>query len=57
MLTHRRLESSDTVLDVSGGWHTHLNLLVDVLDGSPPRPFYKMQLKYESEYSERLGMN
>ena len=55
VLTHRRLESRNTVLDVSGGWHTHLNLLVDVLDGRPPRPFYKMQLQYEREYGERLG--
>lgn len=56
VLTHRQLESTDTVLSVSGGWHTHLNLLVDVLDGSAPRPFYKMQLQYESEYGERLGL-
>lgn len=56
VLTHRRLHSADTVLSVSGGWHTHLNLLVDALNGSPPRPFYKMQLQYESEYSDRLGL-
>jgi len=56
VLTHRRLETKDTVLDVSGGWHTHLNLLVDVLEGSPARPFYKMQLQYESEYAKRLGV-
>ena len=56
ILTHRRLESKDTVLSVSGGWHTHLNLLVDVLAGSPLRPFYKMQLQYESDYSKRLGL-
>ncbi len=57
VLTHQRLESTDTVLSVSGGWHTHLNLLVDVLEGRKPRPFYKMQLQYESEYSERLGLS
>ena len=55
VLVHRRLESADTVLSVSGGWHTHLNVLVDVLEGSKPRPFYKMQTQYESEYEERLG--
>ena len=56
VLIHRRLESSDTVLSVSGGWHTHLNVLADVLDGNTPRPFYKMQLKYESEYGQRLDL-
>ena len=56
LLTHRLLESTDTVLSVSGGWHSHLKVLVDVLDGNEPRPFYKMQLQYESEYGERLGL-
>ena len=55
LLTHRRLESSDTVLSVSGGWHTHLNILEDVLGERELRPFYKMQLQYESEYGKRLG--
>jgi len=55
VLTHRRLDTKDTVLSVSGGWHTHLNVLADVLGGDSPRPFYKMQLQYESEYAKRLG--
>lgn len=56
VLVHRRLETADTVLSVSGGWHTHLNLLEDVLAGNKPRPFYSMQLKYESEYGRRLDL-
>ncbi len=56
VLTHKRLESTDTVLSVSGGWHTHLNILVDVLNDAKLRPFYKMQLQYETEYTERLGL-
>ena len=55
VLIHRRLETSDTVLSVSTGWHTHLNLLVDILEQRKPRPFYRMQLEYESEYGQRLG--
>ena len=27
VLTHRRLETSDVLLSVSSGWHSHLNLL------------------------------
>lgn len=56
VLTHRRLDTTDVVLSVSGGWHTHLNVLVDVLEDRKPRPFYKMQTQYESEYSQRLGL-
>jgi uncharacterized protein YndB with AHSA1/START domain len=56
VLTHRRLETTDTVLSVSGGWHTHLNILEDVLDEREPRPFYKMQMQYEAEYGARLGL-
>ena len=56
VLTHRRLETSDVVLSVSGGWHTHLNVLVDVLEGAALRPFYKMQAEYEAEYSRRMGL-
>jgi uncharacterized protein YndB with AHSA1/START domain len=55
VLIHRRLDTADVVLSVSGGWHTHLNVLVDVLEGNTPRPFYKMQTQFESEYRERLG--
>lgn len=56
VLIHRRLESMEIVLDVSAGWHTHLNVLVDVLEEGRRRPFYKMQEQYESEYVRRLGL-
>ena len=56
VLTHSRLETTDIVLSVSGGWHTHLNVLEDVLAGGDRRPFYKMQTQFETEYSERLGL-
>lgn len=55
-LTHSRLETPDIVLSVSGGWHTHLNVLEDVLGGEGRRPFYRMQTQLEAEYSERLGL-
>ena len=55
ILTHRRLESSDTVLSVSGGWHTHLDILVDILEGREPKAFWKTHQAFEAEYVERLG--
>ncbi len=55
VLTHRRLESADTVLDVSGGWHTHLDILVDVLEGREPKAFWKTHTALEAEYEKRLN--
>ena len=56
VLTHRRLDSTDTILGVSGGWHTHLDILVDVLEGREPKAFWKTHSALEAEYAERLGL-
>ena len=55
VLTHRRLESTDTVLSVSGGWHTHLDILVDVLEGREPPAFWKTHTAFAAEYEKRLS--
>jgi len=56
VLTHRRLESSNTILSVSGGWHTHLDILVDILEGRKIRAFWKTQTAFEAEYTRRLSL-
>ena len=56
VLTHRRLGSSNEVLSVCGGWHTHLAILEDVLAGSTPEPFWKAHTKYEALYESRLEL-
>ena len=56
VLTHRRLSSSDEVLSVCGGWHTHLAILEDILTGSTPEPFWKAHTKYEALYESRLEL-
>ena len=53
-LTHRRLASRAEVVDVSGGWHTHLGILEDRLLGREPRPFWATHAKLEAEYAKRL---
>ena len=55
VLTHRRLSSSQEVLDVSTGWHTHLDILEDVLEGRELRPFYKTQQALQADYEQRLA--
>ncbi len=55
VLTHRALGSYDEVISVSGGWHTHLDILDDVLGGREPRAFWKTHTPLEAEYERRFG--
>lgn len=56
VLTHTRLNSPAEVLSVCGGWHTHLDILVEVLKGSEPPPFWKTHTEYEEQYESRLEL-
>jgi uncharacterized protein YndB with AHSA1/START domain len=56
VLTHRKLASDNEVLSVSGGWHTHLDILEDVLEGREPGAFWKLHTPIEAEYERRYGM-
>ena len=53
-LTHRRLSSRDLMLGVSGGWHTHLAILEDVIAGRPARPFWSTHARLEADYRTRI---
>ncbi len=55
VLTHTRLASDKEVLSVCGGWHTHLDILVDIFEGRKPRPFWKTHADVEAQYEQRLG--
>ncbi|MDX1403281.1 MAG: SRPBCC family protein [Woeseiaceae bacterium] len=54
VLTHRRLDSREEMASVCGGWHTHLDILSDILEEKSPRPFWKHQTAVEAEYENRL---
>jgi uncharacterized protein YndB with AHSA1/START domain len=54
VLTHRRLDAK-MMLHVAGGWHTHLGILVDHLNGRVPKPFWGTHAKLEREYERRLA--
>lgn len=54
-LTHRRLANRADMLSVSGGWHTHLAILADNLEGVTPRPFWSTHAKLEAEYERRIA--
>ncbi len=54
VLTHSRLGDGEAKLGVCAGWHAHLNILVDVLDGTEPEAFWKQHTRLESEYAALL---
>jgi hypothetical protein len=39
---------------VSGGWHTHLGILIDRLNGREPGAFWPRFAGLEAEYEKRL---
>jgi uncharacterized protein YndB with AHSA1/START domain len=54
VLTHRRLGDRTAMLSVASGWHTHLGILIDHLNGREPRPFWSTYGRLEAEYERRL---
>ncbi|HSD91867.1 MAG TPA: SRPBCC family protein [Methyloceanibacter sp.] len=54
VLTHRRLADRKTMVSVSTGWHSHLAILTDLLEGNEPRPFWTTVTKMEAEYEKRI---
>jgi uncharacterized protein YndB with AHSA1/START domain len=53
-LTHRKLPNRKEVLDVSGGWHIHLTVLVAKLEGSAQPPFWSTLERLEQEYDKLI---
>jgi uncharacterized protein YndB with AHSA1/START domain len=56
VVTHRRLGTRDTMTKVAAGWHTHLGILADRLEGREPRPFWSTLTALELEYEKRLPL-
>lgn len=55
-LTHRRLgDDTTTLISVGAGWHTHLDILADRLEGTEPKGFWSVHTKMEKEYGQRLN--
>jgi uncharacterized protein YndB with AHSA1/START domain len=55
VLTHRRLGTREAMVSVAGGWHTHLGILIDVLNGREPPGFWSTHAKIEAEYERRIA--
>lgn len=55
VVTHRRLRSRGEMASVAAGWHAHLGILLDRLEGREPRGFWSTHARLEAEYAERLA--
>ncbi|KRC33680.1 MULTISPECIES: SRPBCC family protein [unclassified Lysobacter] len=54
VVTHRRLPDRAEMVSVAGGWHSHLDLLQDLLEGRKPSHFWSKHLQIEAEYERRI---
>lgn len=55
ILTHRRLEGRGEMIRVATGWHTHVMLLDDILNGRETRPFWTNFALTTLEHEKRIG--
>jgi uncharacterized protein YndB with AHSA1/START domain len=53
-LTHRKLTKGEMV-SVASGWHTHLEILADWLEGKSPAGFWKTHAELEQIYTTMVG--
>lgn len=54
VLTHRRLANRKETLSVAGGWHAHLDVLIDVLQGGKPQGFWTNLEAVEKAYEMHI---
>lgn len=55
VVEHRRLQADEELLSVAGGWHAHLNILVDRTNGRESRGFWAEHTRLEREYEQRFA--
>lgn len=53
-LTHSNVTKKDMLKSVSGGWHTHLDILADHLGGNVPGPFWPKIQKLSKDYEAKI---
>ena len=53
-ITHRRIPDRSIMLNVSAGWHAHLDVLIARLAGEEPDPFWDRWVALKAEYASRL---
>jgi uncharacterized protein YndB with AHSA1/START domain len=54
VITHRRLRNRNEMVGVGAGWHVHVGILNDILNGRDLRPFWSTYEGLEKEYDRLL---
>jgi uncharacterized protein YndB with AHSA1/START domain len=54
-VTHHRIPDPAMRLNISAGWHAHLDVLAARLAGEEPKPFWDHWVALKAEYAKRLG--
>jgi uncharacterized protein YndB with AHSA1/START domain len=54
VLTHRQLSNRQEMVSVASGWHVHVDVLIDQLNGRELQPFWSKTEKLEAEYDKRF---
>jgi uncharacterized protein YndB with AHSA1/START domain len=53
-IVHSRLPNRPNIVGVSAGWHAHLDLLADIMNGRKPDPFWGDLVRLREEYERRV---
>ena len=53
-LTHTRLAGAGSMVMVASGWHTHLAVLIDELNGQEPNAFWTNYERVRKEYEQMI---
>lgn len=57
VLTHQGLVDRDGQISVASGWHSHLGILVALLEERTPPDFWRSYGHNKNEYQQRLSAN
>jgi len=55
VLTHHRLPNANDLIGISGGWHTHLDILLEHLNGRKSPAFWEKHARLHAEYQARMA--
>lgn len=56
VVTHRKLPDHEEMLSTASGWHTHISILIDRLNGQTPGGFWTRYMQLRSQYEQRLPL-
>jgi hypothetical protein len=55
VLTHRGLRDRAGTVSLAGGWHAHVGILIDQLNGHASPGFWSTHTRLEAEYEKLIA--